>query len=487
MERKITKIEAIPNIDINSMPKFRNRRVAAYARVSTSSDEQLLSVEAQKDYYPKYIATHPNWEYVGLYADEGVSGVSSKNRDQFNLMIADSVDGKIDLIVTKSISRFGRNTVDTLTAIRKLKEAGVEVYFEKEQIFTFDSKGEFMLTLLSSMAQEESRSLSENVTWGQRKRMADGKYSLPYAMFLGYKKGDDGTPVIVEEEAVIIRRIFRLFLEGMSTCSIAKYLTAEGIPSPAGKGVWQTKTIISILTNEKYYGAALLQKTFTVDYLTKATKINNGELPRYYIENAHEPIIGKAVFDEAQKRFGQTVDSQQTYHAFSNKIVCGDCGNHFGRRITGSYRENKKYRCETWKCINKYQNEKWCRTPHLYKEVLLHLYFSAIQELWQKNPQLQTLIKKEIKAVIGNNKPQASMQSRMRKINSFLAGFPSRPASTIIFGESTWNVVVDRVLVSRDRKLTMRFIDGSEFTYMIPSYSPIKKKNGLANPVELDH
>ena len=485
MERKIIKIKAMPSIDITSNPYFQTRRVAAYARVSTSSDEQLISVEAQKDYYPKYITSHPSWKYVGLFADEGVSGVSNKNRNQFNLMITEAIEGKIDLIVTKSISRFGRNTVDTLTAIRKLKEAGVEVYFEKEQIFTFDSKGEFMLTLLSSMAQEESRSLSENVTWGQRKRMADGKYSLPYAMFLGFRKGEDGTPVVVEIEAIIIRRIFRLFLEGMSTFSIAKQLTAEGILSPAGKGVWQTKTIISILTNEKYYGAALLQKTFTVDFLTKTTKINNGELPQYYIENAHEPIISREVFNEVQRRFGQTNGSHQTHHAFSNKIVCGDCGNNYGRRIVGSYRVNKKYRCETWKCINKYKNTDWCRTPHLYKEVLLHLYFTAVQVLWQRNPKLETLIKKVIKNAICNNEQPPSLLSSMRKLNTFLSGFPNRTTNSIIFEQSTWSVIISQIIVSRDRKLIMRFIDGSKFTYHIPSYSLIKKKNGLSNTVKI--
>ena len=197
-------------------------------------------------------------------------------------MIADALDGKIDLIITKSISRFARNTVDTLTTVRKLKEKGIEVFFEKENIYTLDSKGELLITIMSSIAQEESRSISENVTWGQRKRFSDGKVSLPYKHFLGYEKGEDGVPRIVESEAIIVREIYRLFLEGMTPCAIAKHLTSQGIPTPGKKAVWQTSSVMSILTNEKYKGDALLQKKFTVDFLTKKQKVNEGEIPQYY-------------------------------------------------------------------------------------------------------------------------------------------------------------------------------------------------------------
>ena len=188
------------------------RSVAGYARVSTDSDEQYTSYEAQVDYYTQYIQAHPDWQFVGVYADEGISGLNTKNRDGFNRMVADALDGKIDLIVTKSVSRFARNTVDSLTIIRKLKDAGCECFFEKENIYTFDGKGELLLTIMSSLAQEESRSISENVTWGQRKRFADGKVSLPYGHFLGYEKGPDGLPQIVPEEAEIVRDIYRMFI-----------------------------------------------------------------------------------------------------------------------------------------------------------------------------------------------------------------------------------------------------------------------------------
>ena len=196
------------------------RKVAAYARVSTDSEEQLSSYEAQVDYYTRYIQSKSNWEFVEIYTDEGISATNTKRRDGFKRMIKDALDKKIDLIITKSVSRFARNTVDTLTTIRKLKEKGVEVYFEKENIYTLDSKGELLITLMSSLAQEESRSISENVTWGQRKRFADGKVSMPYKHFLGYEKGENGSPKLIEKEAKIVRLIYRMFLEGKTISAI---------------------------------------------------------------------------------------------------------------------------------------------------------------------------------------------------------------------------------------------------------------------------
>ena len=217
---------------------------------------------AQVDYYTRYIQEKENWEFVDVYTDEGISATNTKKRDGFKRMIADALNGKTDMIITKSVSRFARNTVDTLTTVRQLKDKGVEVYFEKENIYTLDSKGELLITIMSSLAQEESRSISENVTWGQRKRFADGKVSLPYAKFLGYEKGEDGLPKIVKSEAVTVRLIYRLFLEG-KTSGIAKHLTANGSSTPLGRK-WQASTVESILKNEKYKGDAVLQKTFTV-------------------------------------------------------------------------------------------------------------------------------------------------------------------------------------------------------------------------------
>ncbi len=236
-------------------------------------------------------------------------------------MVADALDGKIDLIVTKSVSRFARNTVDSLTTVRKLKEKGVEVFFEKEDIYTLDSKGELLITIMSSLAQEESRSISENVTWGQRKRFADGKVSLPYKHFLGYRKGADGLPEIVPEEAEIVRGIYRWFMEGMTPYKIACILIEKGIPTPSGKEQWHLSTVKSILTNEKYKGSALLQKKFTVDFLTKKTKVNEGEVPQYYVEESHPAIIPPEEFELVQaemarrKELGKTLSQRQYIHS----------------------------------------------------------------------------------------------------------------------------------------------------------------------------
>lgn len=219
---KITVLPATRNRFV-TMPihSTRKRSVAAYARVSTDSEEQYTSYVAQVSYYTDYIKRNTEWEFVDVYTDEGITGTSTKKRDGFNRMIQDALDGKIDLIVTKSVSRFARNTVDSLTTIRKLKERGVEVYFEKENIYSLDSKGELLLTIMSSLAQEESRSISENVTWGRRKQFADGKVSMPYKHFLGYKRGENGEPEIVEEEAKIVRWIYQMFLEGKTPFGIA--------------------------------------------------------------------------------------------------------------------------------------------------------------------------------------------------------------------------------------------------------------------------
>ena len=262
--------------------------------------------------------------------------------------------GKIDLIVTKSVSRFARNTVDSLVTIRKLKGKGVQVYFEKENIYTFDGKGELLLTIMSSIAQEESRSISENVTWGQRKRFADGKVSLPYKQFLGYRKGADGFPEIVPEEAGIVRRIYARFMKGLTPCAIARELTADGILTPSGKPNWQSSTVESILKNEKYKGAALLQKCFTVDFLTKKRKINEGEVPQYYVEHSHEPIISPEEFDKVQAEFERRKPLGRQYSGksiFASRIVCGDCGSFYGPNVWNS---NSKYRRVIWQCNGKF-------------------------------------------------------------------------------------------------------------------------------------
>jgi DNA invertase Pin-like site-specific DNA recombinase len=223
---RVTVIPATPIILFpDGNQQMAKRRVAAYARVSTDKDEQHNSFEAQRDYFSKYIAARSEWEFVRIYSDEAISGTSTRNREGFNQMVADALAGQIDLIITKSVSRFARNTVDSLQTVRALKEKGVEIWFERENIYTLDSKGELLITIMSSLAQEESRSLSENIAWGHRKRMADGKVSLPYGRFLGYRRGENGLPEIVESEAAVVRLIYKMYLQGKTSAAIAKHLT----------------------------------------------------------------------------------------------------------------------------------------------------------------------------------------------------------------------------------------------------------------------
>ena len=306
MAKKVMKIPAtVSQFTASPIDSRKKRRVAGYARVSTDHDEQLTSYEAQLDYYTTLIKSHDDWEFAGMYSDEGVTGTSTKKREGFQTMVADALSGKIDLIITKSVSRFARNTVDSLSTIRELKEHNTEVYFEKENIWTFDSKGELLITIMSSLAQEESRSISENVTWGHRKRMADGKVAVAYSRFIGYDKGENGSMVINEEEAKVIRLIYGEFLAGLSYHAIADRLTSLGIKTPGGKSKWSQSTVKSILQNEKYKGDALLQKSYTPDFLTKKQVVNNGEVPQYYVQGSHEPIIEPEIFDRVQDMIKQ--------------------------------------------------------------------------------------------------------------------------------------------------------------------------------------
>ncbi len=389
MARSVTVIPATIN-PITHLPKMAavKRRVAAYARVSTDSEEQLTSYEAQVDYYTRYIQSKPEWEFIKVYTDEGISATNTKKRDGFNQMVEDALAGKIDLIVTKSVSRFARNTVDSLVTVRQLKEKGVEVYFEKENIYTLDSKGELLITIMSSLAQEESRSISENVTWGQRKRFADGKVSLPYKQFLGYEKGEDGFPKIVPEEAKIVRLIYSLFMEGKTPTAIAKLLTQSGVPTPSGKSKWLSGVVQSILTNEKYKGSAKLQKRFTVDFLQKKMKVNEGEVPQYYVENSHEAIIAtdewEAVQAEIQRRKNLGVKYSGN-SVLATRLICADCGSYFGSKV---WHSTSKYRRVIWQCNHKFVGGEKCKTPHLDETDVKTRFITAFNSLWQARTEL---------------------------------------------------------------------------------------------------
>ncbi len=503
--------------------RIYKRKVAGYARVSTESDEQLSSYESQVDYYTKYIKNNPEWEFVKVYTDEGISGTNTKHRDGFNEMIADALAGKIDLIVTKSVSRFARNTVDSLTTIRKLKEHHTEVYFEKEAIWTFDSKGELLITIMSSIAQEESRSISENITWGKRKNFSKGKVSMPYGMFLGYRKGADDQPEIVPEEAETVKLIYRMFVEGKSVNSIAKHLTRSGIPTPGGKQKWQDCVVKSILTNEKYKGDARLQKRFTVDFLSKKMKINEGEVEQYYVKGSHPAIIAPEEWEKVQiemKRRNSNSKLQICNSPFSNKLICGDCGQTYGSKV---WHSTDKYRRVIWQCNAKFSGNKKCQTPHLTDEQIKEYYTLALSRLLSNREALLEdirLIKEKltdctdinlqleneeqkIKAVetviqkcIDDNASKARDQKKYEKeierhlaqyeklnskktaleierdarhqkaeiLSQFLFEIKEIDLLDVAFRENRWNAIIDYVTVYADEHLVFVFKNGSEIS-----------------------
>lgn len=375
-----SKINPLTHLNINS---FTKKRVAGYARVSTDHDEQFTSYEAQVDYYTKYIKANPEWEFINVYTDEGISGTNTKKRIGFNKMMDDALNGNIDLIITKSVSRFARNTVDTLVNIRKLKEKGVEVYFEKENIYTLDSKGELLLTIMSSIAQEESRSISENVKWGIRKSFSDGKMFIPYSKFLGYKKDENGNVVIIPDEAKIVHRIYALFLEGKLQNHIADILTNEHIPTPSGKDKWFYSTINSILSNEKYKGSALLQKNYSVDFLTKKFKKNEGEIPQYFVEESHPAIIDTYEWEQVQLERtirNNTPDKPHKTSILCSRIYCEECGKAYGMKV---WHSNDKYRKVIWQCNNKFKGDHKCLTPHIDDTRLKELFVTAFNQLFK--------------------------------------------------------------------------------------------------------
>lgn len=369
------------------------RRVAAYARVSTASEEQATSYEAQVSYYTALIQSRSDWTLAGIYTDEGISGTSTKHRAGFQSMITDALEGKIDLIVTKSVSRFARNTVDSLTTVRQLKDKGVEIYFEKENIWTLDAKGELLITIMSSLAQEESRSISENVRWGRRKSFQDGKVCMPYPHFLGYVKGHDGKPQVDPEQARVVRRIYSMFLSGYSYRQIATTFTNEGIPVPGVRGKrWHAATIKSILTNERYKGDALLQKTFIEDFLTKKQRRNEGQMPQYYVTGSHEAIIDPDTWELVQYEV-KARKGRRTPFAFSMKLKCSVCGGWYGSK---TWHSNDKYRSMIWQCNNKYNNDHPQGMPHPVDAELEAAFNAALHELLQARPIITATIENAI-------------------------------------------------------------------------------------------
>lgn len=327
IERSASQVPAAPKLI----------RVAAYARVSSGKDAMLHSLSAQVSYYNNLIQNHPGWIFCGIYADEAVTGTKD-SRDQFQKLLADCRAGKVDLVITKSISRFARNTVTLLQAVRELKNLGVDVYFEEQNIHSLSSDGELFLAILASYAQEESRSASENQKWRVRDKFRNG---IPWSgTILGYRYGTDGY-MIEPTEAETVRLIFESYLQGMGLVSIAKLLNAQSRTSRYGRP-WGKSSIMRVLRNSTYTGNLLLQKTYSENHLTKRTRQNNGELPKYYIEDAHEAIIPlrqfNAVQEEIQRRAKKhyTPNTTKKQYPFTGKLVCAGCGKHYRRKVTAT-------------------------------------------------------------------------------------------------------------------------------------------------------
>lgn len=392
-ERRIIVIQ--PNRKDSKSAESRTKlRVAAYCRVSTEEEEQQGSFEIQKEFYTDKINSTPEWKLAGIYADDGISGVHTKKRDGFNQMIQDCKKHKIDLILTKSISRFARNTVDSIQYVRMLKQFGVTVIFEKENINTSTMNSEMLLTVLSAFAQAESESISQNISRGKRMGFRHGRFSFPYAQMLGYRKGADGQPEIIPEQAELIRMIYTSYLHGDSLQTIKDKVEAGGYKTVRGNTTWSTQALLRILQNEKYCGDVLLQKTFTDNVLTGGPKKNTGQLPQYYIENNHEGIVTKQMYREVQAEIARRNSKSATNHrkrhrgrynskyALSERLVCGDCGSSY-KRVTWSIHGRKQI---VWRCVNRLEyGTKFCSNSPSIPETELHqAILKAVQNLAAK-------------------------------------------------------------------------------------------------------
>ena len=341
----------------------KRKRVCAYARVSSGSEAQGESLENQTTYYQNLIEANPEYEFAGVFADQGITG-TKENRPEFQKMLELARKGHIDLILTKSISRFARNTTIVLELVRELKMLGVEVVFEKEQISSLSGDGELMLTVLSSFAQAESKNVSDNLKWRYQRKFQNGELAINATRFLGYDKNKQGELVINPAQAEVVKRIFEAALAGQGSFVIARQLNEEGVATVAG-GKWYSSTVLGILKNEKYRGDAKLQKTYRKDHLGKKKCRNHGEVESFYIENNHPPIISGDMWEEAQRQIalraaakGNVAGENEAYtnrYPLTGMLLCGKCGAPLRRRTWNSSHSCKKI---VWQCSNYVKNGK---------------------------------------------------------------------------------------------------------------------------------
>lgn len=389
--------------------QYRQKRVVAYCRVSTKQEEQLNSYDTQVNHYTEKIRSEPKWKFAGIFADKGITGTSVKNRDEFNKMIRYCKRGKVDMIITKSISRFARNTLDCLKYTRLLKELGVDVYFEEQGIHSINPGAEFYITIYGSIAQSESENISANVKFGKAQSAKEGKAAFHYKNTLGYKKGKDGKPEIIPEDAETIKMIYEMFLNGYSMIQISQYLEDKGISSPTGKQKWSVATVQSILRNEKYAGDIITNKTYTEDCLSKKVKINNGERCKYYIENHHPAIIDKTTFARVQEELARrnskarvslkrTKTERGKYsgkYALSEKLICGECNTPY-RRCTWIRNGEKRI---VWRCIKRIElGKRYCHSSTIDENCIHQAIMNAVQRVANENFDLSERLKRLVAA-----------------------------------------------------------------------------------------
>ena len=432
------KVDFIPANVLLNTPNTRKKklRVAAYCRVSTEQEEQQSSYAAQIDYYTDKITKNKDWELAGIFADEGITGTSAKKRTEFLKLMDLCEKGKIDMVLTKSVSRFSRNTLDAIGYIRKLKAKGIPIIFEKEGINTMQMASEMALCFLSGFAQAESESISRNVTWGKRQSFKNGKVSFQYKRLLGYEKGEDGEPKIVQEEAEIIKRIFRSYLSGASISKIKKSLEADGVLSPTGKQEWSPGVLQYMLRNERYIGDALLQKSYVVDCLTKETRKNNGEIPQYYVTGNHEPIISRDLFNLVQEEIARRAAKRKvatkavktergkysSKYALTELLCCGDCGTQY-RRVTWARNGKKKV---VWRCINRLEyGTKYCKESPTIEESRLHeAIVTSLNRLDENKADVIQTLKAGLQLALGTQDDdsfnEAAVQNRITELQSIM-------------------------------------------------------------------
>ena len=419
MERMNTAPKRVRTIPATIQPlnvystEYLLKRVAAYCRVSTKQEEQLNSYETQVRYYTDRINREPGWKLAGIYADKGITGTSMKKRDEFNKLIRQCKRGKVDMIIVKSISRFARNTLDCLKITRMLRELKVDVYFEEQNLHSIDPSSEFYISIYGSVAQSESENISHNVAWGKARSAKDGNVFFAYKSFLGYRRGADGKPEIDPEQANTVRRIYDHFLAGNSLQQIANGLTADGIPTPMGRTVWQASVVQSILSNEKYKGDALLGKTYVEDCISKKVRVNAGERPQYYVENNHPAIIDAATFARVQEELARraskrkvkqtgTTTEQGKYcgkYALTELLICGECGTPY-RRCTWTVGGKKRI---VWRCINRLDyGKKYCHhSPTMEEAPLQNAIMDAVLRTAQIDLNVLQTLKQHIQLGLG--------------------------------------------------------------------------------------